>query len=493
MAFLNFDKQTVQSDKLFYIITAILFVVAVIVVFFTEGTNGSGDSVSHFMIAHFAWKHPYLFFDHWGKPLFTMLSSPFAFFGMKGLKLFNVLLSFTSLMIIHTLAKRFHHTKVLWILPIYFCAPEGVNVMFSGLTEPLFACLFALAVYLLVTKKQALAIVVVSFLPLSRSEGLIILIVFVLYFLIHKKFKLLPFFFVGQLVVSLLGYTVYHDIFWVFNKIPYATTETFYWDGPLFHYIYSMPHVFGIIATVLLYIGTIKYIFSFIYRLSTEKNLPALADYRFIIYGSFISFLFAHALFHYLGIFNDMGLTRVFIAMFPAMVLIALDGLLIFVETLTKWIKFNRLRDVLNYLLFIGMIYFGYVGSVYAMHFKNHFTLDNGQWLYKHQVIPYLDKYHSDKEWFYSDISIPYFKNMDIYETGRHAHEISKKKPTFQLTDDEIIIWDSWFSRVEEMVQKDSLLNHPHLELDTSFSAHLKKDTYLEVFIFKKKLRSSDK
>jgi Gpi18-like mannosyltransferase len=197
MAFLNFDKQTVQSDKLFYIITAILFVVAVIVVFFTEGTNGSGDSVSHFMIAHFAWKHPYLFFDHWGKPLFTMLSSPFAFFGMKGLKLFNVLLSFTSLMIIHTLAKRFHHTKVLWILPIYFCAPEGVNVMFSGLTEPLFACLFALAVYLLVTKKQALAIVVVSFLPLSRSEGLIILIVFVLYFLIHKKFKLLPFFFVG--------------------------------------------------------------------------------------------------------------------------------------------------------------------------------------------------------------------------------------------------------------------------------------------------------
>jgi hypothetical protein len=60
------------------------------------------------------------------------------------------------------------------------------------------------------------------------------------------------------------------------------------------------------------------------------------------------------------------------------------------------------------------------------------------------------------------------------------------------LTDSEIIIWDSWFSRVEELVQKDSLLIHPNLELDTSFSTHLKKDTYLEVLIFKKKLRNFD-
>jgi hypothetical protein len=58
----------------------------------TDGYGGA-DSFQHYMISCYSWKHPHLLLDHWGKPIFTLLSSPFSQVGYKGLLLFNVLIT----------------------------------------------------------------------------------------------------------------------------------------------------------------------------------------------------------------------------------------------------------------------------------------------------------------------------------------------------------------------------------------------------------------
>ncbi|NNK80780.1 MAG: hypothetical protein HKO93_04710, partial [Flavobacteriales bacterium] len=68
------------------------FVLLVAIVAFTSGgLLDTGDGIAHYQIARFSWSHPELFLHHWGKPLFTLLSSPFAQIGFNGMITFNLI------------------------------------------------------------------------------------------------------------------------------------------------------------------------------------------------------------------------------------------------------------------------------------------------------------------------------------------------------------------------------------------------------------------
>jgi len=88
---MNSSKLNVFSIS-FTIIAIILISLAIIL----DGTGGGGDSVFHYMYSKYAIEHPENFFNHWAKPVYTMLSCPFAQFGFIGIKLFNVLMSLIS-------------------------------------------------------------------------------------------------------------------------------------------------------------------------------------------------------------------------------------------------------------------------------------------------------------------------------------------------------------------------------------------------------------
>ena len=57
----------------------------------STGILESGDGIQHYQIARYAWQHHELFLHSWGKPLFTLLSSPFAQLGIWGMTIFNAL------------------------------------------------------------------------------------------------------------------------------------------------------------------------------------------------------------------------------------------------------------------------------------------------------------------------------------------------------------------------------------------------------------------
>ncbi|MCB0786930.1 MAG: hypothetical protein KDC02_22320, partial [Flavobacteriales bacterium] len=140
-----------------------------------EGTGGSGDSEQHFLIARWAPVHPELYLDHWGKPLFTLLASPFAQLGFAGMKAFNALCMLGTLLMTMRLARR-------WELPhpvlagLFLLACPGVwELTFSGLTEPLFALGLVTVVVLAEEDRWRPAALVAGLLPFVRSEGLLVL------------------------------------------------------------------------------------------------------------------------------------------------------------------------------------------------------------------------------------------------------------------------------------------------------------------------------
>jgi hypothetical protein len=480
------DRVRFINDTLLYAFTGLLFVVACIVALVLNGTNGGGDSIGHYLLAHHAWKYPNLFFNHWGKPVFTMLSSPFAQFGFKGVKLFNVFVTFGAVLCTIALVKSYFSKYAVWVLPIYFCAPEGIGVIFSGLTEPLFALLFGLTLWLIHRQKNLLAILIASFLPLSRSEGLIILIVIGVYMLLNRKYSLLPFMLFGQLIITLLGYSVYHDPLWVFTKIPYAHQNALYGSGPFMHYLQSMPHVFGIVSTVLLYVGCCIYIIRSIRQLISSAWYEVLSDVRFIIYGSFIAFTLAHSVFYALGTFNDIGLTRVFIAVFPAMVFISVESVC-YIHSFTK--KFTVVRNLSAYLTsiaFCAMIYFCYVGSLYSIPYARVFMQDHSQQLINSHVVPYLKKHYNNYTYYFSDNNIAMYASYDKYKKGEYSSEISALKPGLNIGENEIIIWDNWFSVIEEHITRDEMVHKSNLKVDTTFTATSHKGNLIEFIVLKR-------
>lgn len=74
-----------------YIILFLSLILLSLIAIFSDGYHEGADNISHFNMSHFAFKHPQLLLDHWGKPVFTLLSYPFSPFGFKGMVFFNIL------------------------------------------------------------------------------------------------------------------------------------------------------------------------------------------------------------------------------------------------------------------------------------------------------------------------------------------------------------------------------------------------------------------
>ena len=87
------------------IILVALFIFISALSLLSAGYYGGADNITHYFISRYAFRYPHLFLNAWGRPLYTILSSPFAQGGLQGLKLFNILLGLGSAWFTYRIAK----------------------------------------------------------------------------------------------------------------------------------------------------------------------------------------------------------------------------------------------------------------------------------------------------------------------------------------------------------------------------------------------------
>ena len=178
-----------------------------------------GDSYMHYLIAHWSFEYPYLFFDHWGKPLFTIFSAPFAQFGFKGSVTFNILVAIGSGVLVTQSAKEMG-AKFSWLgLLMTVFTPLFFVISFSSLTEILFAFTLVLSIYLFVIQKFDWSAIVISFIPFARTEGVIFLPLFALIFILLKNYKSVFALVTGFVVMSLVGFQYIKNFFGQLQRI----------------------------------------------------------------------------------------------------------------------------------------------------------------------------------------------------------------------------------------------------------------------------------
>jgi hypothetical protein len=424
------------------IIWLIIAVLDVILVYLDQSTFDDGDSIVHYLQAHQAFDTPKYFMDMWSKPLFILLSSPFAAFGWWGMKLFNTACVLLSA---YLTQRIFEHYSLngWWGVFLSFFAYSFFLVQSSGLTEPLFMLGLTAVVHFELRDKTALAMILLSFLPFIRSEGYVVAVVILIYMLTAKKWKYLLYGVIGTTVYGIAGLFVFNDFLWMFHQNPYAGEEIKYGSGPIFHFLEQLPYVIGLPIFVLFFLGIFRGGMLFLKGKMELKELV-------LLYGIAVGYIAAHSIFWAYGLFHSFGLTRVLIVIIPLISFVAYRGL--------EWLLcafYCIPSKVLKGLFVVVIIVFPFTKNKMGLDLPKSVMLSKSQkqtqrmyqWII-HERLDHLEIYSNDHY-----LAVVSNKKIETRTEFNHLRLLS----THDRPDTSLVIWDSYFAATDAEISDKKL------------------------------------
>jgi len=333
--------------------------------------EGGQDSYNHFLISKYAFKYPNLLLDQWGKPVYTILAHPFCAFGLQAAVLFNILcLTFAAFLVGLTVLKL--ELKYAW-LACWICVfcPISLGNAIATLTEPLNMLMLSAAFYMWVTDKKITATLLFSFLPWIRTEGFVIIVPFLVYLIVSKQLKYIPWLIAGTLIFNILGWYQTGKPFWFITENPYFKVETeadrFAPEpGSFLFYIRDNKNIFGNLTLIFSALGAAYFTFKYFFKKLIIKQA---AFIFWVIAGVFVAYYFAHSFIIWRGMLGTHGMTRVMMVIVPCIAFFAVY----FFNVLFKMLgsKYNILKPVLLLLFAFITTYQSYRVKGYPTQFYN--------------------------------------------------------------------------------------------------------------------------
>lgn len=431
--------------------------VAVIVRLLSTGLLEGGDGIQHYQIAHFSWQHPLLFLDHWGKPLFTLLSSPFAQLGHWGMTLFNALCFVATCWAADGLLRK-AGTLARWLFPpMLVLVPVYGSMVLAGMTEPLFALLAVLVLRALHDERFVLAMVLVSFMPYARPEHIAFAPFAILFVAWRRQWKALWFLVTGHVIYGLAGLFAFGDPLWVINRDPYTGAQDIYGSGEMGHFVEHLPESLG---TPLLWVFVIAAGVGIVlwFRRPEERNTLRLLCVCAVLPS--LAILLVHSVLWWKGWKGSLGLLRIMATFAPLVVLVAIWPMVragaIFIRSVyVQWI--------------LGLLVMVYYPACAVRSFLiqqpapvmagayDRFISSVGQ-----RVGELKDQYGRV---LYFHPHVAYAADLDPYDPSAAIPGIGGAVDADELQDGDLLVWDSHFGPNEGGVPLDGLLNDPSLQL----------------------------
>jgi len=460
-------------------IFSILIILFGFLVLFSTSAEGGADNYAHFRLARYAFKYPWFFLDHWGKPIFTILSSPFAQFGFKGIQFFNVIAGLLSAFLAYLTVRKLEFNNA-WLVIVFTCfAPVYFIIMLSGLTEILFSLVLMLSVYLFFDKKFIASSIVVSFIIFSRTEGFIFLIIFLVGFIIEKKYKAIPFLLTGFIFFSILGYFVIDDFWWFFNQNPYTGAKDIYGSGELNHFLQNTKKINGIPLAILAGLGIISIGIDLFKKRRRTKQL--ILEIILVLFG-YLVYLAAHSFAWWQGIGGSLGLIRVMAAVMPLAAILSLRGF----NLLFDWLKFNQFVQLaLKIVVLIIVIKVPY--DLYSLPVKQ----DGREKVLTEAAVWLKQNNFTTQKIYYYDLYFIHQLNVNPFDQNVCFEKVPDKlNPGLNMPEGSILQWDAHFGPNEGQLPLDSLINNPRFKLLQVFqpkeSFKVLNGHEYEVYIFQK-------
>jgi len=477
-------KETNKISESFIVkaLLLLLLVAAVIVVYTTENSFGGGDHFTHFKLARWGWQYPKLLFNHWGKPVFTILISPFAQEGMDMARMFNVVTGLFTAFVSWKLAATLKFKNSWFVVLLVVFTPVYFSLMFSVMTEVLHSMFLVLAVWLFFKKEYLWSAVAVSFLPMVRTESIVLLPLFLLAFTLKKQWKYIPFFATGFLLVSAAGWHFYNSFWWLITEMPYkGSAAGIYGHGSLFHFINHTKGILGYPIAGLFYLGLAVSLW--LWYKTDRFKLNERFYFLLLVPGVYLTFLAAHSFVWWKGMGNSLGLIRVMGSVTPFAALTALAGFNYMEELLQKYKKlFVTVAVLIAVWIVVSAVSIG----------RNGFKKSNTQEVLA-KAVNYIRENDLEKnKIYYFNNYVPFRLGIDPYNDSRSSWGIpASPKVSASIPDNSIIIWDAHFGPNEGGTQLSKLKNDNGLKVIKVFKPE-KPFTVLggynyEVYLFQKK------
>ncbi|MGP8216662.1 MAG: hypothetical protein ACLQQ4_13945 [Bacteroidia bacterium] len=454
-----------EKKFVIFFITACAIILVIFALAF-NGTADSGDSIMHYQFARYAFDHRYNFFNTWAKPLFVLLAAPFAQAGFIGIKIFNIINLIIAMISAWLIAQRLNMDNS-WLVPVLLIvAPMSFALSLSGLTEPLFASLLVSGLCLLFYNRNIPGLILLSFLPFVRSEGLFLLLPILAYLLVQKRYTSVLWLCTGQIVYAIIGYFHFHSFLWFYEGNPYSLISK-YGKGDLKHYFINMPITIGPATCFLLATGFITIPAYLVKKQENKTNaLPLL-----LIWVLFTLYFFFHVIAWKFGLFASFGMVRIISAVTPLIVIIAVYGYNKAEEYITRFLKKSNGigRWCIGLILLINLVYMAVKVNRNAGTSGLDITLNADQ-VIETQIAAYIKQKYPDYKNRPVFFNAPYLSLvLDIDPTDAF------KNPTLTCKDENyppnsLYIWDDWYSVVERGITPESLGKTSAMKKDTSFS-----------------------
>lgn len=447
---------------------------------YSKGSWGGADSYVHYRISRYAFKYPHLFFDLWGKPLFNILSSPFAQFGYIGIKVFNIIAALLSSWLVFNISSHFQWRAAYMSILMLLYAPIYFIIIPSALTEPLFGLVIITAVWLFFKERFILSAMVISLLPFARNEGFIFFPLFLTAFILKKQYSAIPFIAFGFILLSILGLPVFKDFFWIISRSGGGGSPDIYGTGPLFHFVSHIDDILGYPVLIFFLIGVA------VSTVKLFKNFSKPGDehlFYLLVIGGFFAYFSAHSVVRWLWEGRSLGLIRVIAGIAPLGAVIAMRGL---EEILLFFSERNLIAKI--FLLMSGILIVAYPFFKYpvpiGLNGEEQLIRQSCKWLKE-------EKYDNNLIYFYDPL-IPHYLGKDPFDS-KQVREIvdDRENPENAVPSEAVVIWDAHFGPNEGGLPLERLLNNDAFTLLSMFSPENPFKTLngydYEVYIFVRK------
>lgn len=410
----------------------------------SESVSDTGDGIRHYEIARFSWEHPELFFHHWGKPFYTLLSSPFAQWGIWGSVLFNILCHLTTAVFLLLICRKWDLSFGPAAAFLFISTPVVFSATFAGLTESLFACMLTAVIWLCLVEKYSWAALVLSFLPMVRNEAFFLIPPFMIFFIIKKKYATLLLCGLGTLVYSVAGAFHHGDLLWIISGRPYARGNDIYGSGEWYHFIARNEFIFGLPVFVALIAGILVV---FIKKKWQNRRVILLVLAPFLLYFILHSMLWA------IGT-SSGGLLRPMAAIMPLAILLGMIGWSFIQEK--KWaIAAISVFCLGSFYYPLRQYGFGFSASV------------------EEEVMTRMLKDSVDAKIYYLHPLTTYITGRDPFDTEQceELWNLDRVEISKNMKPGELLLWDSHYARLEGQRPLEKLDSDTRLQLLRSDSA----------------------
>lgn len=429
-------------------------------------TSDWGDGITHYEIAVWSWENPILLLDHWGKPFFTLLVSPFAQGGMQAAWFFNGLCFIGAAWLVQRICEDEWKSLAPFPFLLVLFAPICFDQYFAVLTECLFGLILAASIRLIQLKRLAWAALLLSFLPFVRTEGFILFLAIAPLFILKRAIFSFCLLCTGTLVYTIIGGFVFDDFLWIVHNNPYKAGPSVYGKGPWMHFVGHAEIMFGLVATIGLYAVPLALFLR-------NKNNPKLSMPLLISGLFFFLYFLLHTIFWGLGINGSAGLIRVMTAVVPCVAILCSFSY----KTLLQSVKIR------GAVLFSVLSLLGLYSSVHAVSRRKPPQKPDGVLTLCSEVANYIKNIPDWQQYRlvtqFPPIRVMLDKNPYDSNESLQISGLDKANPELTLKDKDLIVYDTHFTfGLNRPLEQFNAL--PNCNLLREFSS---KESYVKLYV----------